>query len=96
MSTREHGHITRVSETQLGSVLAAAAAAGATEVTVTRPRDFDPDGGVLRIGEQRVRYVSVVKRTGLIELAPGRVLAEDADAGDTVAVWDRARGAIAV
>lgn len=95
-SVREHGHITSVAETELGSVLAAAAAAGATQLTVTRARDFDTDGGVLRINGQRIRYTTVAKRTGVIDFKPGRVLAASADAGDTVAVWDRARGAIAV
>ena len=95
MSRYEHGHVTNVEETDLGAALEADTPSGALELVVDNARDFDVRGGVVLLdGTQRRRYTGVDNQTRTLALA--RATGIDLAAGDTIAVWDRNRGAVAV
>ena len=94
MRSYEHGHVTFVEEEELAAALEADTAAGALELVVDSARHFDIRGGFLLAGSQRRRYTAVDKHTRVVTLS--RALTADLEAGDTIAVWDRDRGTVAV
>lgn len=90
--TRITGRLLSVSESTIGTTLAADAAAGATSITVDDASVFDESGGSLYIGSQTVAYTGYDDDTGVVSLAAG--LTEAADTDDPVARWSTLYGEV--
>ena len=84
-----NARIIDVEDEQLGSVLAADAAAGATTIEVADPTDFD-DSGQLQIGSETPTYSAVDEDTGVITLDAPLVSAYLADDGVDVTLYPAA------
>lgn len=92
MRTRITGRLLSVSESPIGTTLAADAAAGATSITVDDASVFDETGGSLYIGAQVAKYSSYDDDNGIITLADA--LTDAADTDDPVSRWSTLYGEV--
>lgn len=88
------GRVLDVNPDKVGDELAVDTAAGATVLVVVDVADFDEGGGLLLLGDEVLAYETVDDDTSTITLADPTTV--DAEAGDSVQLWDSLAAAPAV